>query len=1337
MSSIKSVLFLATPHRGTDLAETLNRVLSSSMFGHTPREYVSELTRNSSTIDEINDSFRHHASNLRIFSFYQTLGTQIGPLNVLVLEKNSSWLGYDSETVKPLDANHHDVCKFASPDDSNYRSVRDALQSTAASLQALPAGDDESAGKELDTLREWLGATGAEEDDLTALRAKRNPGTCEDLVTAPEFTDWLTAAQPRILWAHAPPGSGKSVQCSFIIDFFKAQYQCVHWFFRHGDVDRQLVANMLRSVAYQVASQNREFRRSLVEQAKTGTQILKADAETVWRIVFAPRLSLTSDDLIWVIDAADESGSVRTLIKLMSSTGQSPQRIHLLFFSRPLLRISHLLQKARKRVQVTEVGLQDNSKDIRVAATDELEYFPASDEFKQLIIDDITTRAQGSFLWTSLVWKRILQCFRPDDVRRVLKEVPDGMDRLYDRMAEGITNLRRDEDRRLCRIILSWATYAIRPLSIEELKGEYAAEFDTFFDLNHLISQLCGEFAVINPSNQLVLVHQTAREYLRATQKLGFSLDPAEVNKELFATCLRSLGDLPPNKVLQRKTSQFLAYSAVFWSHHLDRCSAESDDVLETLFNFFSGDLPPYWIHALALNGQLSVLVNASSSLSTFVRKRRKGDFIEPPPLQRLPELALLERWAVDLLKMTAKFGNYMSRSPETIFTCIPALSPENSILFQNFSKKPTSTIAVAGLSNIEWDDCLARIPSAAGQARCLAVSNELLAEQPGLVLDEPICRISFSKSGQLLACYGFDNTWIWNVSSRAVIAKVASPRREQALALEFGPDDSYIMVTTDLRRVYKLYLNRQAPVWMTFGPGLLQETNLPEGAFISSPSSVAFNEDCTQMAVAYRGFPVTIWNINPPKVLARCRRKLKLGLTTSDSWTGVTRVVWHPFNGQILGIYRDGNIFKWGPADNTHVEVKQDLESTPFDIRCSRSGTSFCTSDISGVVKIYDYAQMVLIYKLGSDDIINAIAFAPDSQRFYDLRGSYCNVWEPNCLLRPGDAGPLEDSESIYSSEADTRGSLLSDQGADEDDGKSASLTIYASKAQVENRAAITLVATCPHNQQLFAYAKSEGIVDVYDIQREVRHSIAQADHSVGISCLALSPRGDHIAYSLEHGHVHVRSLAIQAESGKPKSVSVYSADRSSSHGSVRQLLLHGTAAFLFICGRKQCQIVRLEDDTVLAHMEVDTIERWEQHPTDPNTLLAFTATAVRAYSWETLDLKYTLPVDIAAIRGNIPEESSLTLDALLPSYYSKFHLAAMSYEESNIIHSLFVLLDTSALSSPAHEGVIRGVSISPSVLCHIDRPLGILPDGRLVFVWTVIYGSAPQVYLLRMEAR
>lgn len=55
---IHSLFFLATPHRGSNLANTLNNLLKLAV-GHGPKSYVDNLYPDSEAITAINDQFRH------------------------------------------------------------------------------------------------------------------------------------------------------------------------------------------------------------------------------------------------------------------------------------------------------------------------------------------------------------------------------------------------------------------------------------------------------------------------------------------------------------------------------------------------------------------------------------------------------------------------------------------------------------------------------------------------------------------------------------------------------------------------------------------------------------------------------------------------------------------------------------------------------------------------------------------------------------------------------------------------------------------------------------------------------------------------------------------------------------------------------------------------------------------------------------------------------------------------------------------------------------------------------------------------------------------------------
>lgn len=75
--NVSAVLFLATPHRGSNFAETLNRILSVSLVS-APKEYVSDMIKNSATLQRINETFRHVIKGLDIVSLYETRPTRIG-----------------------------------------------------------------------------------------------------------------------------------------------------------------------------------------------------------------------------------------------------------------------------------------------------------------------------------------------------------------------------------------------------------------------------------------------------------------------------------------------------------------------------------------------------------------------------------------------------------------------------------------------------------------------------------------------------------------------------------------------------------------------------------------------------------------------------------------------------------------------------------------------------------------------------------------------------------------------------------------------------------------------------------------------------------------------------------------------------------------------------------------------------------------------------------------------------------------------------------------------------------------------------------------------------------
>ena len=126
-SRIHTLYFLATPHRGSEFSKLFANILSVS-YGLKP--FVSELSHDSDSIANINDSFRHYAKDVQLWSFYETELSNLIITQAVIVDKSSATLGYPNEKSYPLQADHRGVCKFHLQTDPNYQTLRNSFSVT-------------------------------------------------------------------------------------------------------------------------------------------------------------------------------------------------------------------------------------------------------------------------------------------------------------------------------------------------------------------------------------------------------------------------------------------------------------------------------------------------------------------------------------------------------------------------------------------------------------------------------------------------------------------------------------------------------------------------------------------------------------------------------------------------------------------------------------------------------------------------------------------------------------------------------------------------------------------------------------------------------------------------------------------------------------------------------------------------------------------------------------------------------------------------------------------------------------------------------------------------------
>lgn len=1311
MLSTTAIVFLSTPHRGTNLAEVLNRILSVSVFNHSAKQYIAELNRNSSAIHDINEQFKNIAPRLQLASLYETQQTPIGPRKVMVLEKDSSILGYPSEISKPLDADHHNVCKFVSPEDPNYISVRNILRSlisqhplqgaatelslvtrqslsivsplqaatteeplpTGSSLEFLsPLNRTQTIGSPVKSLPpgivKLLGVEDPPNDDYEFFHSRWMPGSCEWIQRDPSFERWLDVkdTSPQALYVHGVPGAGKSILSSYIVSYLRGiGSSCQFFFFRFGDQAKISINTLLRSLAYQVATDLPMYEEKLLNLAEETSPLDKADTRVLWHKLFMSRLfklRLTRP-LYWVIDALDECDAPEKLLALLSSMPTTRNPIRILFVGRKTNAQSVAFLRLGGLCQVHTICIDNFQDDLQRYVQKEMEYLRGRAEFKARISKKILDAANGNFLWVTLVMNDVAQCHTETAIEQTLDELPAELEPLYQRMESLLASSPKASNRGLTKAILTWVTCSSRPLTIEELAQALMPEYSGIFDLEHTAVQLCGGFVVVDNKRQVVMVHQTAREYLIKTPGLQYSILPRSAHRDLFVKCVTFLSTLSPRTRSDLSSLQpFVMYAATSWFYHLALIAALADHTqLITLAKFLQGSSVLSWINLMASDSHLRNLLYASQSMMSYLKKQAVIDAERSPMTQRLQEKELIEYWSVDLIRLVGKFGSNLVRHPRSIYAFIPAFCPSSSMIYRQFwSMKGSSALSVAGLSSDEWDDCLGKfsIPRNSRPVKITCSDNYLaiLTSEGTITLyraatyevtrkfmhGERVLCFSFGDSWRLLVTYGFLATKVWDVQSGRQLHSFRNPSEAKAQAVSFHQDEDMLISCSDDRAIRRAILDRPKISWDVVEPSPGGDSY--DGRLYNSPKRVAINADGLQVAIAYRGFPLLVWGVDPPGLIGRCERVTDRSKSRHDLWTDFGPICWNPTSGHVLGLYNDGCIFKWHPIE----QDSQELKAVAADIRCGPSGNLFVTSNVDGTLKIWNFQHFALVYKLSCHTPVTDLSMSPDGRRIYDLRDSFCNIWEPNALLR------LAETDDKASETSSTLGSVS-----------------QASEAVSEMSDPITALAVNPLN---FSYCIGDeaGSLRLHECGKDTSTMISQTfmavDHaswSDDGTILATADLGSRLSVWVSNPRMPVEEPSLSFDAKIE---------------CIQQLVINRSSEYLFVAVQGFIQLWSISSkEMITSQISLSHACRWVSHPTRYDTLLQIDYANIKLLQWSNLLEIRTFSLDRGMIDIETQVVFSIDVNPTSPS------------EETNFVDKVFVTSDGSQLLCQTFE-VIKG---------------------------------------------
>ncbi|KAI0156577.1 hypothetical protein GGR57DRAFT_501627 [Xylariaceae sp. FL1272] len=1160
---IRAMVFIATPHTGSQLAPILEK-----MFRMTSglKPYLEDLTRNSITVQSINAEFPAQAADLSLYSFYETNPLSLGGIrDVMIVPKTDAVLNYPNEQSALLYGDHRSVCKFNSDDEHNFvvlwQTIAALIQQFESIIPTAKPGSARDIAERHDDLNKSLCISEAPADDLR----------------------WRDDNMPLVLWIRGSPGSGKSFVAGHVIEALeKSNHDHCYYFFTHGDRGKSSFEGFLLSMTWQMANIYDDVRKRIVDICSKDRELVKSgDHRALHRKLWEQGVlkAALSCKCYWVIDAFDECQLATELGKfLLRVVERASGRVSILLTSRNapgdhLLSLENVLEK--------DIKISDTQEDIVKYLQAHKHSIPGSspqerDWTSQLILQ----KSNGCFLWAILVLRRLAKIVGSQARIRALEEMPPGMDQLYSRILTSMSH----KEKSISQAILMWVACAVRPLKTSEL--QYVLETiteDELDDIDGIVSRYCHDLVFIENST-VKMRHASARDFLlrqdiNSDLPEDFTIREDEAHKELAMACLEFLNGVemkskPKRKMVASAPTQsvFISYACVAVHEHVNRASALDPEILSVLAHFLRTNVLS-WIEHLAECGGLETVLRFAHVLRMFLRRKSRVDLLLGD------DVVIIDAWASDLVRLVSKFGRQLLIYPESISQLIPPFCPLESAPYIQFARGSHVVLSVHG-----------RI-AVFGERTCL--------EERSLNHGAPVTHLQFAESSQLLASVSRKMLRLWNTETWEPHWDIRL--RSSCIALKFIDDDKLLLVVLKNNTLLALnMLDRVESIstWMD----ILDEPHY-EWYHGTSPQFASFNPDLGLVALAYSFRSLIVYNYDMDTYEIYHHKDGLCDFAEEQSHTAIYSMAFSALpDTSLLAV-------SYGTAElvlfNTEKGTIQATVTSAFFTRLvsSPDGRTLGASRVDGSIELYDFETLHKLYRIRPDEgAVSALSFTSDSTRFLVIRagGHSCRLWEPPALYRR-DVG----HNSVRST---SLGSGSQDGVYDQPD---------------EDVTFVSAIA-CDLQGDFFFVGKEDYSVSSYD-GKTGRRICVLFDHVASIKTLhVVAWASKQYLVSVDSaGFLIVHRVQ---KSGKQLQVEKIFTHRGSVTG-IQQLLCNSHASTLLVCSGNRAKLLSILTGEHVASQEdavTDTDEHciWAQHPVDDSLLICVQGHTVYYYNWSSLQL-------------------------------------------------------------------------------------------------------------------
>ncbi|KZP09386.1 hypothetical protein FIBSPDRAFT_938507, partial [Athelia psychrophila] len=372
----------------------------------------------------------------------------------------------------------------------------------------------------------WLGAPDTSRN-YHAARETHHSQTGSWFIQHEKFVRWKELPD-RPLWLYGSPGCGKTIMCSFAIQYVikicreRPSSACAYFFFDGRSAENELCFHekLIRSLILQLWHALGRIPQALMDvygQGPSHPQPSVAVLQDTLQLVIGE-----FQNVYIVVDALDECTDRGKLLEwtrsiLCSGSG----KLHILFSSRKERDIEDCLAPLDCLGHI-QFSSRSSNPDILKYLERRISEIPKWDpKIRKIVKDALLGGSDGSFRWVALQLIHLAQCSNIRNLRQQLRALPKDLEESYHHL---LCNTSNRED---LRTFLQWVAFSARPISLEELAEVITVDlqpgnqpcYDS--DLQYLDPRdaltVCSGF-IAEFEGKIKLAHMTVKDYLLSEQ---------------------------------------------------------------------------------------------------------------------------------------------------------------------------------------------------------------------------------------------------------------------------------------------------------------------------------------------------------------------------------------------------------------------------------------------------------------------------------------------------------------------------------------------------------------------------------------------------------------------------------------------------------------------------------------------------------------------------------------------------------------------------------------------------------------------------------------------------